>query len=746
MRTLLNSVIVSILNVFSNSTHKMTENKALAQDYRRLSKIAAASCSALLLLSANAFAAEAAAAAEDEADDKDAIELKATTVRPDYVEIERLRETKEIIVIPKEDIVDQGNRTISDVLSAVPGISVDSTEWGDIDIRGQGSEAAFRNVQVLLDGAPITTLSDHPYKTNYDVVPVEQLERIEVIPGGGSVIYGAGTAGGVVNITTNLRGMKDPKTYASAEWNSDGYRLSAGVGARINDHFSFLGTATKLERDLYFVDTYRNSEYYSGAFRWDITDKQSLTMRLSHLEEESQFIKTASNAGIKKYGKNYRPDYKTYTLGLDENGKKIQKRMRKYLSGDRDMNSYNLSYTNDLTDWMHFTGDVFYSDGYFTNNENWDQEIDQETKGAKLKLDFDYWNGSNLLVGFDWTKQDADFNYIGSYKSLGGGKFQAVPYHFLYDKKTIALYALNTLKWGDFTFTQGLRREKTEWGFDKNGNNVSGADVSNRWNTAVELSAAWHYRDTGRIYGRYERGYSLPTGTMIADQARVDGQKIYRVTKAEDETYDMFEIGLRDKIGPSTVNLTAWTSYTDNQLYRMYVNNTVNDSRTLNLLKTRRYGIDLSFQQTFGRLELSESYSWLKGHSDYTDWGREFMSTVSNKTYNWTRSGLQKVPQHSVALKAKYNFTDEFSGTVKYTYYGKYNNFLEDAAKADDGVVDSHQIVDLSVHYKPWKYLDIYAGVTNLFNEKYYDYVTIGEGSYIPGRERTFFVGLRGTY
>lgn len=744
MRTLLNSVIVSILTVFSNSTHKMTENKALAQDYRRLSKIAAATCSALLLLSANAFAAEAAAAAEDEADDKDAIELKATTVRPDYVEIERLRETKEIIVIPKEDIVDQGNRTISDVLSGVPGITVDTAAWGSIDIRGQGAESADRNLQVLLDGAPITTLINHPHSTNYDVVPVEQLERIEVIPGGGSVIYGAGTAGGVVNITTNLRGMKEPKTYASAEWNSDGYRLSAGVGARVNEHFSFLGTATKLERDLWFDNTYRNSEYYSGAFRWDITDKQSLTMRVSRLDEESQFLKLATPRNIKNYGKHYKPADKTVNIGVDENGNLIKKKIPGYLNGDRTINSYNATYTNDITDWMHFTGDVFYSDGDFRNNSYWDQVIEQESKGAKLKLDFDYWNGSNLLVGFDWTDQEADFDYIGSYKRING-KYTAIPYSFHYEKKTAALYALNTLKWGDFTFTQGLRREKTDWKYDKVGNNITGADTSGRWNTAAELSAAWHYRDTGRLYARYERGYTMPDGLMIADQRIVNGEKLYVTTKAEDEKYDMFEIGLRDKIGPSTVNLTGWTSYTDNQMYRMYVTG-VNDAQTLNLLKTRRYGIDLSFQQTFGRLELSESYSWMKGHSDYTDWGASFMDSIGKAKVDWTKSGLQKVPQHSIALKAKYNFTDEFSGTVKYTYFGKYNNYVDDAEKEDDGVVGSHQVVDLSFHYKPWKYLDIYAGVTNLFNEKYYEYVSVGESTYSPGRERTFFVGLRGTY
>ena len=81
---------------------------------------------AALLMACCSAQAQNARMDEDPASD-DAIELKTTYVRPEYVEIERLRETKEIIVIPKEDIVERGNRTISDVLEGVPGVSVNTS-------------------------------------------------------------------------------------------------------------------------------------------------------------------------------------------------------------------------------------------------------------------------------------------------------------------------------------------------------------------------------------------------------------------------------------------------------------------------------------------------------------------------------------------------------------------------------------------------------------------------------------------
>ncbi|WP_239477740.1 TonB-dependent receptor plug domain-containing protein, partial [Sutterella massiliensis] len=156
-------------------------SEAFQGEYRtgKLRQAVAAALAAMLLGAGSiqcAAAEQASAAASDETveedvfGEEDAVELQASYVRPDYVEVERLRATKEIIVIPKSEIQEKGKRTISDVLSKVPSVSVGSTGMGEIDIRGQGSDQATRNIQVMIDGAPITTLVNHPVNTDYDVV------------------------------------------------------------------------------------------------------------------------------------------------------------------------------------------------------------------------------------------------------------------------------------------------------------------------------------------------------------------------------------------------------------------------------------------------------------------------------------------------------------------------------------------------------------------------------------------------
>ena len=673
------------------------------------------------------------------------------------MEIERLRETKEIIVIPKEEIQERGRRTISDVLKTVPSISVNNSGTGHIDIRGQGADQDTRNLQVLLDGAPITTLVNHPLQTNYDVIPVEQLERIEVIPGGGSVMYGSGASGGIINITSNLRSMREPKTSASAEWNTKGYRLSGNIGGTFADNrFAYDLSASRLDRDLYFDNTYRNSNYYSAGFRWNLTDSQQLVLRASRLEEKSQYINNVSIRNIKKYGEHYRPGTREETIGLDAEGNKITRTVEDYLNGDREINTINVSYTNDISDNLHLIVDAFYNDGYFTGIDDENKQMDNDGHGVKAKLDWQYGDGSSLLVGADYTQQSADFEYI-NYKriySLPGKKYTAIPLHFNYDKKIYALYALNTIKWNDFVFTQGLRRELTKWGFDKNDTTEGvGADVSNRWNTAFELSVAYNYRDTGKIYARYERGYTVPDGMQITDSVPAsDGSgKLMSATTAEDEHFNIYEIGLRDKIAFTTLNVTLWMSDTDNQMNRfLYMDSTGLTRKTMNLLKTRRYGADVALTQVFGKLKLTEAYSYLKGRTECnSEYACRFLES-KKISIDYASSGLQYVPKHKVSISAEYNFTDNLSVAAQYSFFGKYNNFMKNDDQEESGVMNSYSLVDISAKWKPVKWLDVYAGITNLFDKEYWDYQSksgtkASSSTVIPGVGRAYFIGLKGT-
>ena len=94
-------------------------------------------------------------------------------------------------------------RTTDDLLSKTPGVNIKRNgglgQYSTVSIRGSSSE----QVLVLLDGIRLNT--GEGGSVDFSTVPLDSIERIEVIRGGGTTLYGSDAVGGVVNIVT-----KDP--------------------------------------------------------------------------------------------------------------------------------------------------------------------------------------------------------------------------------------------------------------------------------------------------------------------------------------------------------------------------------------------------------------------------------------------------------------------------------------------------------------------------------------------------------
>ncbi len=680
------------------------------------------------------------------------IKLGKSIISPDYIEVEKLKSTKNVIVVEKQDIEQKGYTSVSQVLNDIPGITVGTSNWGEIDIRGQGSDQAAKNIQVMVDGAPITTLVNHPHSTNYDIVPVEQIEKIEIIPGGGSVLYGNGTSGGVINITTNLKSLDKPINKIGYEFTIDKEKkYYINTGTKINDDLTVQFNYSKSEKDWYFVDTYSDTQYFSGGFNYKLSDRQNLSFKYSHFEEDGQFIKNITKSNLEKYGKDYRPAYATITTGIDKNGLKKTISKRKYLSSDREEDNFKLSYAFQVTDDILFSVDGFSSDGYFTNNQYDDnQKMNQETLGSKTKLNINYGEKNSILLGADYYTQKADLQYKdytlrkdenGNYiKYEGKYTYNEIERKFQYERLVKALYFMNLYKIGDFEFTQGMRYDITDWSFDKDASDGKGSDTRTSKNKNYEVSAGYNYRDTGKVYARYERGFTGPDGLQVSDRVLdSEGNKIYKKTEAEDEIFNIYEIGLRDFIFGSAISLTGFYTNTDNQMNRIYRNG-IKESVTVNYLETERYGVEFTANQRIGKLSLEQGYTYMKGKSDYNDKGKA--AIADGQKIDWTDSGLKKVPKHMISLRADYDITDNLTTGAVWKYTGGYNNFLSEADREEDNLVESYTVVDISIRYNHPQGFSVYGGINNIFNETYYGYVSDGFSTVIPEDGRTFYAGF----
>ena len=129
---------------------------------------------------------------------------------------------KNITVLTGEEITQRGAKTVAEALKLVSSVIVKEMGGADaaFDIRGQGPTAKS-NVIVLVDGAPINSIDLSGYQTSN--IPVDNIERIEVIPSGGSVLYGDGAVGGTINIVT--KAPENKKNYGSLNSEIGSYGL-----------------------------------------------------------------------------------------------------------------------------------------------------------------------------------------------------------------------------------------------------------------------------------------------------------------------------------------------------------------------------------------------------------------------------------------------------------------------------------------------------------------------------------------
>lgn len=131
-------------------------------------------------------------------------ELPEVSVTATRIEREAKDVPASITVVGKEKIEQKPMFNLQDALSGIPGVNISSRNQGydtRLIIRGAGLKAPYgiREIMVLLNGVPIT---DPDSLTRLDFVDTSLIERVEVVKGPNSTLWGVNAAGGVINVIT----------------------------------------------------------------------------------------------------------------------------------------------------------------------------------------------------------------------------------------------------------------------------------------------------------------------------------------------------------------------------------------------------------------------------------------------------------------------------------------------------------------------------------------------------------------
>ena len=140
-----------------------------------------------------------------------------------------------ISVITAKDMEKKNIHTVRDAIGQMPGLYINR--------KGDSSEISLRgfdttDILVLVDGVQMN--STYNSSVNLNDIPVDNIERVEVLRGAASSIYGGHAVGGVVNITTKEAKEEGTTATANLSYGShDTWKKSVYLHSKANEKWSF---------------------------------------------------------------------------------------------------------------------------------------------------------------------------------------------------------------------------------------------------------------------------------------------------------------------------------------------------------------------------------------------------------------------------------------------------------------------------------------------------------------------------
>jgi len=379
------------------------------------------------------------------------------------------------IKLDKAAIQRTGAKTFTELLQYIPSISYEGGQGALNAVRLRGNEAA--HTLLLLDGMKVTITAT---QANLDVIPVDQIERIEISKGPFSSLYGPGAIGGVIHVFTdkdadsissnkidisygskgtskvNLNSyFKNEKSYldiALTDFHTDGIdargngdldpidrkTLGLNLGTELTDQTSINLNFLKTDADIQYDDLYGNPVLPDNNLRQFgigvdqiITDNYKINLDL--LQQNTQ-----------RRGDKYKLNTLTIINELDFNNSKLSVGLMN--SVDKDIkNTKQIKHTDIFSQWQGLIIDNEISIGarivdhdkfstHTTYNLNWARDLSSTLRvngsyGTANNLPNHYQNNLNIVAGKTALKPELSKNLeLGLTGDYGWGNVELKVY------------------------------------------------------------------------------------------------------------------------------------------------------------------------------------------------------------------------------------------------------------------------------------------------------------------------------
>lgn len=690
-----------------------------------------------------------------------------------------MEENKNVVLITAEQIEKKQYTDVESILKDTPNVVIQETEFGPVvNLRGSG-ERSMSRVKTMVDGISITPLEEAMGTLPINSIPVNSIERIEIIPGGGAVLYGSGTTGGVVNIITKSNAGKN-FVNADVKYGSYGTRDTGfALGQMIDENFYVNFAGQYVNKNGYRDNDELESKSFNGGFDYKINDRHRVKFQASHYDDNST-SSTAVEKSLLKHnrklaGENISADSERKSFALDYEYKP-KDNLTFYANAfktkyERNFVQDDTMTANEVADMIMGTGMPFKPTIDNDVKGSMKGKFVEETEGVKLKSKYEYDRGT-LIFGYDYTAANLKRDSFVSTDEFNGSVAMGpakIPFKATFttdtfvdmDKDTHAVYALNDYKLTDrLNLTTGLRYEYSKYDGNRLTNTkpdvtmIMGnqeipmsmsvapktSEVDEETNNfAGEIGLTYKYSDTGSVYSRYERGFISPLPTQLTNKINNGKTTEYQNSNLDSETIDSIEFGVRDFIGNSYVSATVFASQTNDEiatLDRNADNPATKLWRFVNIGETRRVGAELYSEQYFDKLTLNQSVSYV--NAEITKVGS--VNKDAGETYLEKGDKVPMVSDWKITLGADYKLTEKLSVGANYTYNSGYERreLAENGEVPKKTKISGYGVTDAYVQYSVNENFILKGGINNLFNEEYNYYET--SSTSIPAPERNYYV------
>jgi hemoglobin/transferrin/lactoferrin receptor protein len=526
---------------------------------------------------------------------------------------------RSVNVIEAEEIRRTQARTLGDLLRGQPGISlaVDGSTGLDPIIRGLKRD----QVLVLIDGVRINALQPPARGSLSTYVNVDLIERIEVIRGPNSVLYGAGAMGGVINIIT--RGGDFTEEPSVSGWThlgytsvDDGVRGSAGVSLANERHLLDLSGA--------FLDTddYRTgdgdrlddsgTEQVSGNLRYRVRvapghelqfraqrDRREDVWHLASRRYLEQPITPPPGTGL------HQPD------GLNTHYGPYQQ--RDLLEG---------LYEGELGGpWDARMSASIYQQNLERGNYDWNREraqnyrtsdTDFDTEGGRVQVEFSPHPQHVVLAGVDtWRLEASPVSFVGF--APGFQPNFRLPLIENGRLESTGVFLQDDIYLDDFTVTLGARYDEVTGNADRAlgvPEPLENTDYNLSWSAGV----TWDLNSAVQPYASLSEGYrSASMLERFLTYPYSDGFTWISNPQLDPERNRTVEFGARGALGVAT----TYTVAVYQSEIRDYIGGQVvapNVKRTVNLEKARIRGVEFTLDHDLGNGRAAYAQgTWLRG-------------------------------------------------------------------------------------------------------------------------------------